>query len=70
MYSGFFAHGGDTKCPSEAIWKEMIHGKWVDLPDDALTCNPHPELNGHRQPCPQTIVVCILSADTLQTRTM
>ena len=27
------------------------------------------ELHGHRQPCPQTTVVCILSADTLQTRT-
>ena len=27
------------------------------------------ELNGHRQPCPQKTVVCILSADTLQTRT-
>ena len=38
MYSGFFAQGGDTKCPSEAVWQEMIHGKWVNLPDDALTC--------------------------------
>ena len=38
MYAGFIAPGGDTKCPSEANWKEMIDGKWVDLPDDALTC--------------------------------
>ena len=28
-----------------------------------------PELNGHRQSCPQTTVVCTLSADTLHTRT-
>ena len=27
------------------------------------------ELNGHRQSCPQTTVVCTLSADTLHTRT-
>ena len=39
MYAGFFAHGDDTKCPSEAVWQEMIHGKWVNLPDDALTCS-------------------------------
>ena len=29
-----------------------------------------PKLNRHRQPCPQTTVVCTLSADTLQTRTL
>ena len=27
------------------------------------------ELNGHRQACPQTTVVCTLSADTQQTQT-
>ena len=27
MYSGFMAYGDDTKCPSEATWKEMINGK-------------------------------------------
>ena len=38
MYAGFVANGDDTKCPSEAVWYEMIDGKWVRLPLYALTC--------------------------------
>lgn len=69
MYSGFFAHGGDTKCPSEAIWKEMIHGKWVNLPDDALTCNPHPTHDYTTTPFTTTTTTTTTETDTLTTTT-